>query len=82
LDPVQTAERTRLSLSTLSKMRVRGDGPPFRKLTAGKVVYAVADVDAWIESKAVLRSTADGTNRRPKAGRPRRSGVDHPPRAA
>ena len=37
-----------LSTSTLAKMRLRGDGPPFRKAGSRAVVYATEDLDAWL----------------------------------
>ena len=58
LSPQQVAERTRLAVATLAKLRVVGGGPPFIKLGA-RVVYDVADVDAWISAKGKRRSTAD-----------------------
>jgi excisionase family DNA binding protein len=43
--------------STLERMRLRGDGPPFIK--AGKSVrYRKADLDAWMASRLV-RSTSE-----------------------
>ena len=37
-----------LSPSTLSKMRVRGDSPPYSKAGPRIVVYDVADIEAWL----------------------------------
>ena len=47
-----------LSASTLAKMRLRGDGPPFIKAGAKIVLYAVAELDAWLASRRRL-STSD-----------------------
>jgi len=69
LDTYETAKRLRLAVSTLAKMRLRGNGPRYRKIGA-KVVYDVADIAAWLADRPVLTSTADGTVRRPRAGRP------------
>ena len=41
-----------LSVSTLQKMRVRGDGPPFLKI-GRSVRYRVSDLQAWAASKRV-----------------------------
>lgn len=46
-----------LSARTLEKHRCYGTGPVFRKL-GGRVVYAVADLDAWAEL-GTRRSTSD-----------------------
>lgn len=46
-----------LSGRTLEKHRTYGTGPLYRKL-GGRVVYAIADLQAWAES-GVRNSTAD-----------------------
>jgi len=47
----------RLSVSTLNKWRLTGDGPTFIKLGA-RVAYRPSDVEAFAESR-VRRSTSD-----------------------
>lgn len=37
-----------LSASTLAKMRLRGDGPPYCKAGPRIVVYDVSDLDEWL----------------------------------
>ncbi len=57
---VRTHEAARLlgiSPRTLEKYRCHGSGPTFRKL-GGRVVYAVADLEAWAD-RAVCSSTSD-----------------------
>lgn len=46
-----------LSVSTLNKLRVFGGGPVFLKL-GRRVVYDLADLDAWLSTKR-RRSTSD-----------------------
>ncbi len=46
-----------LSVSTLNKLRVFGGGPVFLKL-GRRVVYDLADLDHWLETKR-RRSTSD-----------------------
>lgn len=46
-----------LSPRTLEKHRCYGTGPVFRKL-GGRIVYAIADLDAWAEL-ASRKSTSD-----------------------
>ena len=46
-----------LSARTLEKHRCYGTGPVFRKL-GGRIVYAIADLEAWAEL-GVRRSTSD-----------------------
>jgi predicted DNA-binding transcriptional regulator AlpA len=47
-----------LSESTLTKMRLTGDGPPFVKVGPRAVAYRRADLDAWLESR-LHRSTSN-----------------------
>jgi predicted DNA-binding transcriptional regulator AlpA len=56
--PRQAAELLGLATSTLSKMRLRGDGPAFLKLGAS-VRYPVAAVEAYVAAVPVRRSTAE-----------------------
>lgn len=55
------AEYVGLSHRTLEAYRVTGEGPPFIKHGghgSGLVLYAPADLDAWIDSRR-RRSTSD-----------------------
>ena len=47
-----------LAESTLTKMRLRGDGPCFIKAGPRAVTYRKTDLDAWLEAR-VRRSTSD-----------------------
>lgn len=40
-----------LSQSTLAKMRLRGDGPPYLKLGPRVVAYDLGDLNAWLDSR-------------------------------
>lgn len=54
--PVREAsEHVGLSKSTLDKLRVYGGGPVFLKL-GKRVVYDVADLDAWLAGKRVANT--------------------------
>ncbi len=62
-DPVymqtpEAAARVRLAVGTLEKMRVRGDGPSYLRLTPRRVVYAVDSLDAWARGRA-FNSTSE-----------------------
>jgi len=46
----EAAQYMALSPSTLSKLRLTGDGPPFCKL-GRTVVYDPDDLDAWLASR-------------------------------
>ncbi|MHA7828924.1 MAG: helix-turn-helix transcriptional regulator [Roseovarius sp.] len=54
----QVAEFTGLSRSFFEKLRVRGDGPPYCKISPRRVLYARKDVIAWIEGHRV-QSTSE-----------------------
>ena len=47
-----------LSLSTLARMRVRGDGPRYAKAGPRVVVYDVRELDRWLASRT-RSSTSD-----------------------
>jgi predicted DNA-binding transcriptional regulator AlpA len=47
----KAAEHLGLAKSTLDKMRVRGDGPPFLRLSPRRIVYAVDALDQWARSR-------------------------------
>ena len=53
----EAAEYLRLSPRTLEKQRVLGGGPRFRKF-GRRVMYAVADLDAWAAERS-FDSTSD-----------------------
>ncbi len=53
----EAADYLRLSPRTLEKQRVLGGGPKFRKF-GRRVMYAVADLDAWAEERS-FETTSD-----------------------
>lgn len=53
----EAADYLRLSPRTLEKQRVIGDGPRFRKF-GRRVMYAVADLDAWADARS-FEATSD-----------------------
>ena len=53
----EAATYLRLSPRTLEKQRVLGSGPKFRKF-GRRVMYAVADLDTWADSRR-FESTSD-----------------------
>jgi predicted DNA-binding transcriptional regulator AlpA len=52
------AEYLGMSLSTLAKMRLRGDGPIYMKAGPRVVLYDLADLDAWLDTRK-RRSTSE-----------------------
>ena len=54
----EAARYVALSESTITKMRLTGDGPPFVKVGPRAVAYRRADLDAWLEAR-VRRSTSE-----------------------
>ena len=54
----EAAHYIALAESTLSKMRLTGDGPPFVKVGPRAVAYRKCDLDAFLAAR-VRRSTSD-----------------------
>ena len=54
----EAARYVTLSESSLTKMRLTGDGPPFVKVGPRAVAYRKTDLDAWLETR-VRRSTSE-----------------------
>jgi predicted DNA-binding transcriptional regulator AlpA len=46
----EASAHLRVSKSLLDKLRLTGGGPRYLKLGARRVVYTVADLNAWAES--------------------------------
>lgn len=59
LTPAEAAAYLRLSKSTLAKLRCVGGGPRFKKL-GRKIVYARADLDAWLAARTAANTTDAG----------------------
>jgi hypothetical protein len=65
LGPAMAARHCGLSPATLAKIRCRSnDGPPFIRL-GRKILYARADLDAWLAARRAT-STADADMRLPR----------------
>ena len=60
LRPNNAATYLGLSSSTLAKMRLRGDGPAYIRMTARAIAYDQDDLDIWVDSRR-RRSTSDST---------------------
>ena len=55
--PGQTADYLGCSTSTLAKMRLRGDGPPYAK-TARLIYYERGSIDRWLRER-MRQSTSE-----------------------
>jgi predicted DNA-binding transcriptional regulator AlpA len=51
------AEYLGWSESTLEKKRLTGDGPPYIKLSTGRVVYDTRDLDQWLDERRVTSTS-------------------------
>ena len=56
VDEITAATITGISVSSLQKMRVRGDGPHYAKI-GNRVRYRLVDLDEFI-SERIVRSTS------------------------
>jgi hypothetical protein len=45
------AARVGMAASTFEKLRCRGGGPPYLRLTPRRIVYAVDALDAWARAR-------------------------------
>ena len=54
----EAAEYLKLSVPTMVRMRVKGEGPPFAKLGKRVVVYDRDDLDQWV-SENRFQSTSE-----------------------
>lgn len=52
---------TGLSASTLAKLRLRGNGPPFMKAGPRIVVYDIEDLDTWLASRRRYSTSDPGS---------------------
>jgi predicted DNA-binding transcriptional regulator AlpA len=58
----EAAQYLGLSTSTLAKMRLRGDGPPYLKAGRRIVIYDLYDLETWLGTRRRL-STSDSGRR-------------------
>jgi len=54
------AEYVGLSASTMAKLRMSGDGPPYSKAGARVVVYDRDDLDRWLDQRRRLSTSHTG----------------------
>ena len=66
-----------LSGRTLEKHRTFGTGPAYRKI-GGRVVYALADLQAWANRGARFSTSEVGASRVHPARRMDEPGISHP----
>lgn len=59
LSAEQTAELLGIAKSTLSKMRLSGEGPTFIKM-GRRVAYRPDDIQAWLASRRRLSTSDEG----------------------
>ena len=58
LRPPKAGAYIGLSVSTLAKQRLRGDGPEFIRLSARAIGYLQSDLDAWLADKRYNSTSA------------------------
>ena len=67
---------TGLSVRTLQRARVTGEGPPFIQLTNRRIGYTLSAVEAWIAARQVA-STSAVTVAKQEAASARNGGASH-----
>ncbi len=58
----EAAARVGLAETTLEKLRCLGGGPPYFKVSRKRVVYDLAELDAWARSKRFDSTSDVGTS--------------------
>jgi predicted DNA-binding transcriptional regulator AlpA len=66
MPPEKLAERLSVSLRTLERWRVNGEGPRFLRVGPRRVIYPVAEIERW-ESCRVYASRAAEMSAHPRA---------------
>lgn len=79
LSPAQVCAYLRVGVSTLDRMRSRGEGPPFIKIGKRRVGYLWSSIQRWMEAQE-CKSTEDSNRlvaeRKRKAALSRSPGGD------
>jgi len=63
LRPFEAAYYLKLTVSTLAKMRLRGDGPMFTKAGPRVVLYDKRELDAWLQQRKFKNTAQYGAKR-------------------
>jgi predicted DNA-binding transcriptional regulator AlpA len=58
LTEAEAAQALSLSVRTLQRLRLDGEGPRFLKLTGRRIGYANSDLHAWIQGRVVTSTSA------------------------
>lgn len=53
----EAAELLRISERTLERMRLTGDGPPFMKVGARRVIYRQSDIESWLAERTFVSTS-------------------------
>lgn len=59
LNEAQAAKATGLSSRTLQRLRLEGGGPPFVRLTPGRVGYSRRVLEEWIAQRTFASTSAE-----------------------
>jgi len=67
----EVANYSGLSVRTIQRLRMTGEGPAYRRLGRRRVAYLRSDIDAWVHSRVYRSTSEEGYSRRgrrPKVG--------------
>ena len=59
LTPPEVARRSGLSVRSLERFRISGDGPPFVRLGKRRVGYLERELDAWLKDRTYAHRAAE-----------------------
>lgn len=55
-----------INVKTLEAMRLRGDGPPWAKVSKRRIAYRRADLEAYVEKRIFSSTSEYGRDDRPQ----------------
>ena len=67
IDEKALADRLAVSVRTVQRWRVTGEGPPFTRMGAWRIVYRLDVADAWASDRAFPHRTAESAAKRTAA---------------
>ena len=62
----EAARRYKLSERTLERWRLTGEGPPFVRVGPGRVLYRLADCEAWLAESTHRDRAAELVRQQPR----------------
>lgn len=68
LSPAQVCAYLRCGISTLDRMRIRGEGPPYLKIGKRRVGYRWSSIQTWLDSRECQSTIESKAKAKSKSG--------------